>query len=348
MQTGSSTTTQLGFGLSGYPTGGVLIGAYVIGQFTSTLFLGIQILRNYVSLFRKNITMKGMITALKRYSNFPKYSIFAVLLNNFSFVLPVFVLTVYFNPGIVGLYSLGLMVLTAPLSLIQNAISQVFFQRAAEVKNTSPQKLKEVVGQTIKPLIFLAFLMVIIFILIGPELFSVIFGARWEEAGNYVRFLSLWVGLGLVASPISYLFTIFEKQRFTAILTIIELILPLVAIIIGAQTGSALNAIILFGIVSFITKIYGYFYLLRLADISFLVPSKIVLNFSLLSIPFVLSVLVFQKLFSPYNLLIVCFSLLIFLIFSILIIKRDREISDLFKSITATIPIINNIAKYLY
>jgi O-antigen/teichoic acid export membrane protein len=348
MQTGSTTGIEIGFGIAGYATGGILIGTTLIGQLVSTLGLGIQIMREDISFFLQNISIREIITAFGRYINFPKYSILAVLLNNFCLILPVLFLTAYFNPTLVGYYSLGLMVLQFPLSFVQNAISQVFFQKAAEAKNISHQKLKEVVEQSIKPLIFLAFIPVILFILIGPELFSVVFGARWAEAGNYVRFLSLWVGIRFISSPFSNLFSILEKQHITIILTILELIFPLGAIIIGSQTGNALITIILFSTAGFIVNAVTYGYLLQLSKISVMVPVKIVADFLLLCVPFILCTLLFQILFAPNLLLIVISSVLLFCLYPLLVIKRDTELSHFFKNITTSIPLVNQIAKHLF
>jgi len=348
MRTGSQTGTQLGFGITGYTTGGILIGATVLGQVVSTLVLGIQILRNHITFFIRVISTKEMIIVLKRYSNFPKYDIWAALLNAFSSILPIFVLTAYFNPTIVGYYSLGLMVLQFPLSFIQGALAQVFFQKAAEAKNISHEQLKNTVLQMIKPMIFVVFLPVILFILIGPEIFSVVFGSQWAEAGNYVRFLSLWIGITFISSPISILFSIFQKQQFSLFFNVLQLILRVVALITGAVMGSALIAIILFAIVGFITNFAAYFYLLRLSGISIMVPIKIVLNFFMLSLPFILCILLFKRIFSPNDLLIVIFSLLISIGFPLLVIKRDPEVSGVIKSVTTQLPIINKFTKYLH
>ena len=90
MKTGSTTGTEIGFGIVGYTTGGILIGVSLIGQLVSTLCLGIQIMRDDISFFLQNITMREIIIAFKRYINFPKYSIMASILNNFCLILPVF------------------------------------------------------------------------------------------------------------------------------------------------------------------------------------------------------------------------------------------------------------------
>ena len=343
----SSTGAQLGFGFYGFATGGVLIGASVLGQMVSTFVLGVQIVRDHGDFFRQSITAKRIITVLKRYSNFPKYDIWSALLNTGATMLPVFILTAYFSPAIVGYYALGLMVLQFPLSFVEGAIAQVFFQKAAEAKNIGQEKLKEIVGLTIRPLIFVAFMLVLLFVLIGPEIFGVIFGAQWEESGNYVRFLSLWIGICFVSSPISTLFSIFQKQQFTLIFNAIQLITRVGAMMAGAMMGNALIAIILFSLVGFITNTAAYFYLLHLSGISILLPVRAVAHFFLLSVPFIFCILVFERLVSSHMVLIVIFSLLIFVLYSGMIIRRDPELSRVFKSVSAQIPILKKMNRYL-
>jgi O-antigen/teichoic acid export membrane protein len=347
MKACATSGTQLGFGFTGYATGGALIGASLVAQLVSSIALGIQIMKEHVSFFRQHITIYGMIAVFKRYDNFPKYSMLASLLNTVYSTIPVFVLTAYFDSTIVGFYSLGLTVIMLPLSNIQSSVSQVFFPRAVEAKHISHEKLKNVVTQTIKPLIFIAYLPIIMFILIGPEIFGVVFGIRWETAGNYVRFVSIWMGFSFIASPISSLFSIFDRQYITVITTVLELILPFGAIILGARTGNPLVAIILFTIVGSIVGLIAYQYLLGLAGISIKVPAKIAFNFFVLSIPFIFCIIIFKYLFSANILLVVLLSTLIFSIFPLMILKKDPEISGLLKNVTGSIPIINKIIKYM-
>ena len=338
---------QLGFGFAGYATGGALIGAYLIAQLVATVALGIQVMKEHISFFRYHISRRGIIAVSKRYDNFPKYSIFASFLNTVYSTVPVFVLTAYFNPTVVGFYSLGLTVTMLPLSNIQNAVTQVFFPKAVEAKHVSLEKLEEVVTHTIKPLIFIAYIPIILFILIGPEIFGIIFGVRWEEAGNYVRFLSIWLGFSFIASPISTLFSIFDKQYISTIISVLELIFPLGAIILGARTGNPLIAIILFTIFGSITGLVAYQYLLGLAGISIWVPAKLALNFFIISIPFISCIIIFKYIFSANILLIVLSSIVVFSLFPLVVLKRDPEMSALFKNITGSIPVVNKIIKYL-
>jgi len=340
MRSCSTTGTQLGMGIFGFASGGVLVGASVLGQFVSTVVLGIQILRDHYSYFRKNITREGMLAAFREYRNFPKYDLWSALLNNISSTLPIFVLSMYFTSATLGFYSLGLMVLQLPLNLIGNAIGQVFFQKAAETKNISPQKFRDTVESTLKPLILLAFFPTLVFILIGPQLFGVVFGNKWLEAGNYARYLSVWIAVAFVVSPINSIINIFQKQKFGLIINITQIVFRIVALLVGAIFGSALLAIVLFSLVGVITNIIPLLYMFRLSDIPFVKPAKILLEYCLLSIPFGIMIMLIQYAGFISNLELVVVTFLFTVGYYVLAIRRDPEMFRLLKSVISQVPVL--------
>ncbi len=329
-RSGSVTGIQLGVGLLGYASGGVLVGAAIIGQFVSTVVLGIQILKDDFHYFRQNISLPGMIAVLRQYSNFPKYDLWAAFMSNLSSSLPVFILSIYFSSTILGYYSFGLMVITLPLTLIGNAIGEVFFQRAAEAKNIDQQKLRETVEVTLKPLIFLSLFPTLILALIGPQLFGVVFGIAWQEAGNYARYLSFWIFITFIASPINSLFNIFQKQRFNLMVNIIQIILRVAALFIGAALlGNALYAIILFAFVGVITNGLPLLYLFELSDIPLAAPTKIFLKYFLWSIPFLAVIFVLQYTALVIPIVLVFITFVLMLLYYFIVIKNDADLKNL-------------------
>lgn len=289
-----------------------------------------QILRDDFHYFKQNISVKGMRAVLWEYSNFPKYDLWAALLSSLSGSLPVFILSIYFSSAILGYYSLGLMVLTLPMMLIGNAIGEVFFQRAAEAKNINQEKLKETVQVTLKPLICLSLFPTLILVMIGPELFGVVFGAGWQEAGNYARYLSFWIFITFIASPINSLFNIFQKQKFNLVLNVIQIILRVVALLVGAAVlGNALYAIILFAIIGVITNGLPLLYLFRLSDIPFTIPSGIFIKYFLWSVPFMAIIYILQQNPVVIPVALVLFSFVLMTIYYFLIIRNDPELKTL-------------------
>jgi O-antigen/teichoic acid export membrane protein len=86
----------------------------------------------------------------------------------------------------------------------------------------------------------------------GPGLFAAAFGERWAEAGLYARILAPWYLLWLVCNPLSYLLSVRELQSTTLMVSALECVVKIVAILVGAMSGSQLGAISLLGAASFV------------------------------------------------------------------------------------------------
>lgn len=249
-----ATSTRLGVGFAGYATGGSLIGTQVIGALISSSILAGQILRDDWVLIRGSVSWKGMLDGLKRYKKFPLIDTGSRFINAVSWQLPVFLLTTFFSPKISGFYVLGFMVVQMPMSFIGDAISKVFLQRAA-VANLEG---------TLAPLVEnIFYLLVIIGIypffaltMVGPDLFSVIFGEIWIEAGVYAQILALWAFVWFLTLPISILWAVLEKQEFGLLFSTLNLITRLISLCIGAYIGSPIAALFLFAVSGIF--VYGY------------------------------------------------------------------------------------------
>lgn len=254
MRSGASTGTQLGMGFLGLASGGALIGASILGQIVSTFVLGIQIMRDHLSFFKQNITWKGMINVLKRYSNFPKYDIWSALLNTISWQIPIFLLSYFFSTTIVGYYSLGMMMIQMPMSFIGGAIAQVFYQRASMVKNDG--QLGPLVENIFTILVKLGIFPMIVLLLIGKDLFAVVFGPQWAISGTYVQILSVWAFVWFISSPLSTVASVLEKLSWGLYLNIFIFSTRVISLVIGGLLGNVLIALLLFSISGFI--VYGY------------------------------------------------------------------------------------------
>ena len=68
---------------------------------------------------------------MKKYSDFPKFNILTTLLENVSGNIPIYLLTIFFGPTVVGFFSLSQQVIRVPLSLIGVSFGDVFRQKAS-------------------------------------------------------------------------------------------------------------------------------------------------------------------------------------------------------------------------
>ena len=207
----TTTGTQLGFGFLGSASGGFLIGASVFGQLASTFILGIQIIRDHLSFFRQNITREKMVKAFKEYSNFPKYQVMGSFINTLSWQLPIFLLSYFFSKTIVGYYSLGMMVIQTPITVIGAAIAQVFFQRAAMAKHEG--SLSVIFTDTYSLLMKISLFPLLLLTFIGKDLFVFLFGPLWGEAGFFIQILSVFAVVFVCYFTAQFDFVNFRKTE---------------------------------------------------------------------------------------------------------------------------------------
>ena len=256
---------QITAGLSGHATGGSLILASVVGGgVVSTLVMGCQILIFDGEFLRKAFSWQKMYQGLKRHYKFPLFDSWAALLDVISSNLPTFFLAAFFSASITGFYSLVIRVLNLPMTIVGTAITQVFYQRAAEAKANGT--LVQTVETTFYYLVMLGMFPLLILSIIGKDLFIAAFGNSWSEAGIFAQILSVYFFFNFISSPLILLFRLLEKQEFLLFVNIVVLITRIIALMIGGLLGSprivlfifAGSGIIIYGSLCFvIMKVAG-------------------------------------------------------------------------------------------
>jgi lipopolysaccharide exporter len=293
---GSAATnaTQIATGLFGFSSAGYLVFAYIFGNFFGALYLFYSVLKNYRLIFSNKISWKKINDGLRRYKVFPIYGTWSEIINTVSVLMPVFLLSTYFSATVVGYYSLGFLALQVPVTFIAGAVAQVFFSRAVELYHNSRESLKLLFEQLTRRLFMLGFLPFIILALAGKELCMVIFGPEWSEAGIFLQILVFWIFLGLITSPLTYLFIIFEKQKFTLLYNSIVFIIRFGALVIGGLTGNIYFTIILLSVVGICSNGFVFWWLMKISNASIRTIVTQFFPYILLGIP-VAGIMIFTK-----------------------------------------------------
>lgn len=261
-----STSGKIGAGFYGYGTGGAMICASVLGKAFAVLVLAGQIWRDHGKLFKSAIRWPDMIYGLKRHRKFPLYSAWGGLLNSASWQLPAFLLAAFFSPAIVGFYALGFRILQMPMSVIGAAIGQVFFQRAAQARIDGT--LGQLVEKVFQRLVFIGFFPMLMLALVGQDLYTVIFGSDWAEAGVYTQILSIWAFFWFISSPLSTLFSVLEKQDLGLRIQAAIFSTRLISLTAGGLMGSPRLALVFFSVSG--VFVYGFMnlWILQLTGVS--------------------------------------------------------------------------------
>lgn len=219
------------------PIGIMLILVSVFGKaiYAFSLALRVTNLKKLKSVFKDFFNFTDMVEVnkvRKKYNDFPKFRAPQVLINGLSESLPIIILSSFYGPAASGFYVLGKKILEVPTQLIGNAVGDVFYPRIAEGAN----RKERIDKLLIKSNLVLALVGIVPFgtiILIGPELFSLVYGESWYTAGEYARWLSLWIYFMLLTRPTIKALPVIGAQKFHLSFTVVSIIIRATALIMG-------------------------------------------------------------------------------------------------------------------
>jgi len=233
---------------------GVQLGAYTLGPLALLLgqvsghaagssSLGALAIRRKWSVFRK-VRLADIRWAAARYRRFPIYSSWGGFFNKAGTELPLILFAALFSPAAAGIYMLAHRVLAMPMQLLGKAIADVFFSSASEAYRKG--QLAPLVSGIHSKLAHIAMPPAFILLIAGPDLFAVVFGADWRQAGQFAQWMAPWIYLVFVSSPLSQLVSVMEKQVHFMVFQGAQLAVRIGALIIGGTQGDLMLAVALF------------------------------------------------------------------------------------------------------
>ncbi len=233
-----------------------LIQGFVAGQLASCM---IYIMLYISKLWQFNSSAKFSI---KPYIQFPKYGAFSSFLNTVSRNAIVYILSIFFTPTAVGLYTFTNRLVQAPIGLVTGAFGQAYFRDATHAE--SREKLVRLTESVQKILAQLAVIPVVIALFFGPALFEFLFGSEWREAGMVARYLALWYGTTLVITPLSMLIDVKGMLKWELGYNAVFAFLRIGTLILSGLFLSFGQTMILFCTVSVVFNLYLLIFVKRL------------------------------------------------------------------------------------
>ena len=232
LQSITTAGTSLLAGLASLGEMGLIIGG-IIGQVIATGTLGWRVWVDDKEK-KKIVSFNQVKQQARRYNNFPKYLIVSQLLNTLSSQLPIILLTLLYSSSIVGYFALAQRVISMPMAVVGSAIGEVFRQSASK-EFVQKGSCEYIYIRTLKKLIFVSIMPFTILFFLAPQLFNLVFGNRWIEAGNYVQVMIIMFFLQFISSPLSNMYIIAEKQKQDLILQTYIAISNFLALFLGYQ-----------------------------------------------------------------------------------------------------------------
>jgi O-antigen/teichoic acid export membrane protein len=185
-----AAAAQVGAGLAGADEAGLIAGA-LCGWLAADLLLlaGRRIERRPARLAE----------AARSWRRYPAQALPAALAAHAVVVLPEFYLAARHGAHAVGLYSMMVRLLAAPVIALSEAVSALWWRRAAA---TAPgPALVRLYDRLMLALGVPALVGAAVVAWLAPEGFTLLLGTDWTQAGEMARWLALYHALRLVSAP---------------------------------------------------------------------------------------------------------------------------------------------------
>ena len=243
-QGGGMSLFQIVLGFFQLSSLGLIIG-HIMGFFMGLiLFIKAAVKSNDMKI--RQVKLSNVKSVSKRYSDFPKYSTWSDMLNVFGTQFPMLLIASLYTPVAAGLYLLANRVANAPVALVAESVGKVFMAEAVSVRGG--RKLPVLSLNVFRALLRIGLGPLIMIAIVAPELFGIIFGEKWIEAGLYLQLMTPWVASVFIFVPLMSLYVVLELQRVELKFQILIFITRIVGLLIGASMGGAIYAIFVYSI----------------------------------------------------------------------------------------------------
>lgn len=243
--------------------GGLILGSFV-GYFSSVFFFIIKFFKKDRKLLAdiNKVTIKEMA---KKHEKFPKINSIHALADQFKNSGVIYVISYIFGDLILGFYSMTLRILTTPLAVIGNSFGQVFLQKTANIHSNKGDFIP-LINKTISKLSLIAAPIFIVILFFGPQLFSFVLGDKWEIAGEYARYLTPWLFLHFVFSPIFQVAVVVGRQKELFYLSLVGNTIVFGSILIGGYFFKEIKiSFLILSILNVGYYIFSYKYILNIS-----------------------------------------------------------------------------------
>ncbi len=170
----------------------------------------------YMPLSVKPMVRGNLLSAIrcfqKRHYRFPLLSLPADTVNTAAAQLPLLIVASRFDADTAGWLAMAMRTLGAPISLLGAAVLDVFRRHAAQGWRDNGNCRFEYM-RTFRVLVGAATLVALVLGITSEPLFALVFGERWRAAGTVALWMLPMFTLRFVASPLSYMFYLADKQH---------------------------------------------------------------------------------------------------------------------------------------
>jgi O-antigen/teichoic acid export membrane protein len=154
--------------------------------------------------------------------------------------------------------------LAVPSVLLGQSVAIVLFPKIARMTREGIETASSI--KTVATVLSLVAIPVFsVPLLLGPEIFSLMFGSEWRDAGVAASALSPWLAASLIASPLSSVLTVHQRLERLLFLGVIEASLRIGAFSVGSWANNWRLGLGLYSAAGLVIAFFGLSWVLGLS-----------------------------------------------------------------------------------
>jgi len=229
----SSEPVKIATGLGGWGPSG-LVFSTIIGSIAAGAYAFWKFLKSEPEGL-KNLSNERMKALAVLHKDYPMFSIWGSVLNRLAQWAHVGIFTLYYGLAAVGFMALCRRIFMAPLNVLSNSYSQVFFQRISEIEDA--KELPALYYKVLFRFLIAAAGMVFFVQILPSNTMGFIFGEAWGNSFMYLKYLIYWFALNFVTSSLAFITYRINMQRVGLVLDALHFVLAIVAVYLAHMQG---------------------------------------------------------------------------------------------------------------
>lgn len=156
--------------------------------------------RMIAQALKTRFSLHSILQTAREFKSYPLYIFPSRWLIVFGNQVHVYMVAKTYSLGMVGHMGMAITILDLPINLLGGALRPVMLKRLADCPDTTA--IQSVVMKTYWAFIILGSLPLALLIVFGPELFRLVLGAPWGEAGTIASLLGFSYLFNLISTPL--------------------------------------------------------------------------------------------------------------------------------------------------
>ena len=217
--------------------------------------------------FKHKVNSKLIKKLLIKYRQFPIYNLPSDIVFRIKQAVVVFLFLNLYNEEVVGYYSIALLILTIPSTIIGSAFGEVFYKESAEYQ--SNEELRKSLLEMLTLMLSTSLIIFLSIALVSDRVIPFLLGNNWSAASNVISVLVIMCFSDFIIGPFLNVFKVLNLQKYSLIYQSTVLIFSILSIWIGTKFDSYIYSFLFYSITNFLIAISILILIFRITKIKF-------------------------------------------------------------------------------